>query len=60
MATLLYAVAHFYSSAPLLILAAIEEGIAWGWLYEKRGNFWVPLLSHILFDLLVLVIFPLL
>ncbi|WP_270181215.1 CPBP family intramembrane glutamic endopeptidase [Alkalihalobacillus sp. CinArs1] len=60
LATLLYAVAHLYSGAPLLIVAALVGGIVWGWIYEKRKNFWVPLLSHILFDLLILVFIPLL
>ncbi|MDQ0483239.1 CPBP family intramembrane glutamic endopeptidase [Guptibacillus hwajinpoensis] len=59
-ATLLYAVAHLYSGAPLLIVAALVGGVIWGWIYEKRANFWVPLLSHILFDLLILVFIPLL
>ncbi|MBN8207795.1 CPBP family intramembrane metalloprotease [Bacillus sp. NTK071] len=59
-ATLLYAIAHLYSGAPLLIVAALVGGVVWGWIYEKRGNFWVPLLSHILFDLLILVFIPLL
>ncbi|TKD71341.1 CPBP family intramembrane glutamic endopeptidase [Pseudalkalibacillus hwajinpoensis] len=60
LATLLYAIAHLYSGAPLLIVAALAGGIVWGWIYEKRRNFWVPLLSHILFDLLILVFIPLL
>ncbi|MCA0987368.1 CPBP family intramembrane glutamic endopeptidase [Guptibacillus algicola] len=60
LATLLYAVAHLYSGAPLLIVAALVGGIVWGWIYEKRNNFWVPLLSHILFDLLILIFIPLL
>jgi uncharacterized protein len=59
-ATILYATAHLYSDAYLLVVAAIGGGIAWGWLYEKTKNFWVPLLSHIFFDLLILVFIPLL
>ncbi len=56
----LYASAHIYAGAILLLIAAIIAGIMWGWLYLKTNNIWCCIISHLVFDLLLLVLFPLL
>ncbi|WP_171016878.1 CPBP family intramembrane glutamic endopeptidase [Pseudalkalibacillus caeni] len=59
-AAILYASAHVYSGTVLLVFAALFAGTIWGYLYEKSGNLIVPLISHVLFDYLLLILFPLL
>jgi len=58
LATSLYTSVHLYSFNPLLILAAIAGGIYWGWLYEKTRNIYIVVVSHAVFDLLLLYILP--
>ncbi len=60
LSVLLYAFAHLASGSILLVLAALIAGFTWGILYEKTKNILVPLLSHLAFDLLLFLIFPLL
>nr|WP_017728252.1 type II CAAX endopeptidase family protein [Halalkalibacterium ligniniphilum] len=57
--TLLYAGAHLFAGSLLLVLAALLAGFIWAWLYVKTNNLGVPIVSHLLFDLLLLIIFPL-
>ncbi|WP_221563616.1 CPBP family intramembrane glutamic endopeptidase [Alkalihalobacillus sp. TS-13] len=57
---LLYGGAHLASGSILLVLAALFAGFVWALLYEKTKNIWVPLMSHLVFDLLLFVLFPLL
>ncbi|WP_261132372.1 CPBP family intramembrane glutamic endopeptidase [Bacillus sp. Marseille-Q3570] len=57
---LLYGGAHLGSGSILLVLAAVFAGFAWAILYEKTKNIWLPLLSHLVFDLLLFMLFPLL
>jgi len=60
LAALLYMSAHFYAGAFLLLVAAVLAGAVWGYLYDRTRNMVVPLLSHLVFDLFLLVFFPLL
>ncbi|WP_226657097.1 CPBP family intramembrane glutamic endopeptidase [Pseudalkalibacillus hwajinpoensis] len=60
LAALLYMSAHLYAGAFLLLLAAVLAGFLWGYLYDRTHNMIVPLLSHLVFDLFLLVFFPLL
>lgn len=57
-ATALYTVAHVGQGSPLLLLATIAAGLAWGGLYAWRGALLPALLSHLLFDALALFIVP--
>lgn len=59
-AALLYMSAHIYAGALLLLVAAVFAGTVWGYLYKRTSNMIVPILSHLVFDLLLLVFFPLL
>ncbi|MCF6136735.1 CPBP family intramembrane glutamic endopeptidase [Pseudalkalibacillus berkeleyi] len=56
----LYALAHLASGSLLLVLAALLAGFVWAILYEYTKNMIVPLVSHLIFDLLLFVLFPLL
>jgi uncharacterized protein len=60
LAALLYMSAHLYAGAFLLLIAAVLAGVIWGYLYDRTRNMVVPLLSHLVFDLFLLVFFPLL
>ncbi|WP_408010586.1 CPBP family intramembrane glutamic endopeptidase [Pseudalkalibacillus sp. A8] len=60
LSVLLYALAHLASGSILLVLAALFAGIVWAILYEKTKNILVPLLSHLVFDILLFLAFPLL
>lgn len=60
LAAVLYMSAHLYAGALLLLVAALMAGMVWGYLYKRTGTMTVPLLSHLVFDLLLLVFFPLL
>ncbi len=60
LAAILYMSAHIYAGALLLLVAAILAGIVWGYLYRLTSTMTTPILSHLVFDLLLLVIFPLL
>lgn len=56
----LYALAHLASGSILLVLAALVAGLIWALLYEYTKTILVPLISHLAFDLLLFVVFPLL
>ncbi|WP_347549701.1 CPBP family glutamic-type intramembrane protease [Pseudalkalibacillus hwajinpoensis] len=60
LAAIFYMSAHLYAGALLLLVAALLAGSIWGYLYKRTVNLTVPLLSHLVFDLLLLVFFPLL
>lgn len=57
--TLLYAGAHIFSGSLLLVLAAIVGGLCWGLLYKITENISVAILSHFVFDFLLLILLPL-
>ncbi|MCA1029452.1 CPBP family intramembrane metalloprotease [Bacillus timonensis] len=59
LASILYASAHFYSNSTLLIVAAFVAGIFWGILYQWKKNIWLNIVSHLVFDLLLLIVLPL-
>jgi membrane protease YdiL (CAAX protease family) len=56
---LLYGIVHAASSSLLLVLAAFLAGLVWGWLFVRTKSIWPPLLSHLLFDALLLIWLPL-
>lgn len=58
-ATVLYMLSLIFSISPLLMLAGIGGGLLWGVLYAWKKNLMIPLLSHLIFDGLLLLIFPL-
>ncbi|MCL7747142.1 CPBP family intramembrane glutamic endopeptidase [Halalkalibacter alkaliphilus] len=57
--TFLYGSAHFVAGSLLLVLAALLGGFLWSILYLKTRNILVPIISHLFFDVLLLILFPL-
>ncbi|WP_088102414.1 CPBP family intramembrane glutamic endopeptidase [Halalkalibacter urbisdiaboli] len=57
--TLLYAGIHLFSGSALLVIAAFLAGLCWSYLYVKTRNLAVVIVSHLIFDLFLLIIFPL-
>ncbi|MBX5467046.1 MAG: CPBP family intramembrane metalloprotease [Firmicutes bacterium] len=53
-----YAAIHSFSRNPMLVLAALVAGLGWGYLYRLTGRLWAVMISHSLWDLAVLVLFP--
>lgn len=55
----LYALAHMWTGNPMLVAAAATAGVAWGALYVWKNSLTLVIISHLVFDLWLLVIFPL-
>jgi len=53
-----YSIVHVFSLNPVLILAAFVCGIFWGLIYLYTENIRIVLISHIFWDLLIFIIFP--
>ena len=58
LAAAVYALAHWAALNPLLLLAAFGCGLYWGWLYASTDDLIVPGISHLLWDVLLLFLFP--
>ena len=58
-ASLLYASVHIYSGSFLLVFAAFFSGIIWGLLYIKKKSMPLVIVSHIVFDIMIFIFFPL-
>ncbi|WP_210366316.1 type II CAAX endopeptidase family protein [Bacillus sp. REN3] len=59
LSVLLYASVHIYSGQFILVLAAMIAGTAWSILYAWKKSLPLVIVSHIVFDLLLFVFFPL-
>lgn len=57
--TTLYALAHVASGNWLLPVAAFGAGLVWASLFAVTRNLTAPVVSHLLFDVLVLLVAPL-
>lgn len=58
-AALLYALAQLGAGSPALVGLALVCGLLWGLEYVLTGDLLAPLLTHLVWDLLVLVVAPL-
>ncbi len=56
--TAAYAGAHVVSLNLMVVVAALVAGAAWGWLYMRIGRLWPSLISHVLWDLAIFLLFP--
>ncbi|OLS41911.1 CPBP family intramembrane glutamic endopeptidase [Bacillus sp. MRMR6] len=56
---LLYSLVHIYSGAFFLVLAAFVSGLIWGTLYIWKKSMPLIIVSHIVFDLFMFILFPL-
>ncbi|WML31982.1 type II CAAX endopeptidase family protein [Neobacillus sp. OS1-32] len=54
----LYASVNIYSGSFLLIITSLISGIAWGSLYFWKKSMPLVIVSHIVFDILIFIIFP--
>jgi uncharacterized protein len=55
----LYSLAHIYSGAIYLMLAAFISGLVWGTLYLWKKSMPLVIVSHIVFDLFMFILLPL-
>jgi membrane protease YdiL (CAAX protease family) len=53
-----YALVHVWERKPILLLAALVGGAFWGALFAWRGTLVAPIVSHLLWDLAIIVWFP--
>ncbi|MFV0396393.1 MAG: lysostaphin resistance A-like protein [Bacteroidales bacterium] len=60
MATAIYTMVHIWSFNLMLILAAAVAGTIWGLMYRFNKNLTTLMISHTLWDIAVLVLFPIL
>jgi len=56
--SLVYAGIHLWSGNPMLVLAALVAGLAWGGLYARGWSVQSLIVSHALWDVGILVLFP--
>jgi len=59
LSTLLYTSVNIYSGSSHLILASIVAGLVWSSLYIWKKSIPLLIVSHLVFDLFLLVLFPL-
>ncbi len=56
---LVYSLVHIWSFNFMLVMSAMVCGAFWGLIYKlSRGNLWMLIVSHALWDAAVFVIFP--
>ena len=53
---LAFALVHLPWGPPLLLIAAVVFGSAWGWIAYKTRSFWAAFVAHIGWDVLVMFI----
>ena len=53
-----YALVHVWERKPILLLAALVGGAFWGALFAWTGTLTAPIVSHLLWDLAIIVWFP--
>ncbi|NOY77155.1 MAG: CPBP family intramembrane metalloprotease [Calditrichaeota bacterium] len=58
LASALYAAIHILTGNVMLIGAAATAGLFWGWLYLRYKNLYANILSHVLWDVAIFLIWP--
>ena len=53
-----YGLVHLASGSVTLIGAALVCGLFWGWLYQRFESIWLNVLSHVLWDIAVFLVWP--
>jgi membrane protease YdiL (CAAX protease family) len=56
--TLFYVLVHLPTGNPVLIIAALTCGVFWGFMYMVTGKLVPVLISHMIWDPLIFVFFP--
>ncbi|WP_204524735.1 CPBP family intramembrane glutamic endopeptidase [Litchfieldia alkalitelluris] len=54
-----YATANLFSGSIMFIFATFISGLLWGYLYQLKQNIILNVLSHTIFNVLLLILFPL-
>jgi membrane protease YdiL (CAAX protease family) len=54
----IFAIAHWAAFNPLLLVASLGCGFFWNWLYAVTDDLTIPTVSHLLWDFLLLFVFP--
>jgi len=57
-AVLFYTLIHVATGNLILILAALTGGLFWGWLYSRYQSMLLNMVSHIVWDIGVFLLFP--
>jgi len=57
-AAVIYALAHIATFNPILLIAALGCGLYWGWLAAATDDLVTPAISHLLWDILLLFVLP--
>ena len=55
---LFYTAVHLVTANIVLFLAAFVCGLYWGFLYWKTQNLWIVLISHMIWDPFIFILFP--
>jgi uncharacterized protein len=55
----LYASVNLYAGSSIFVVASVVGGLFWGFLYMWKRNMVLNIVSHIVFDLFLIVLFPL-
>jgi membrane protease YdiL (CAAX protease family) len=58
-ASLIYGLAHIASGSVTLMAVAFVCGLAWGLLRVATRSLWAPILTHVLWDLVIVFVWPL-
>ena len=58
-ASLSYGLIHLWTGNIILLLAALTAGLFWGYLFLRTKSLTMVIISHIIWDVLVFIIFPL-
>lgn len=59
-ATLIYVLVHVATGNPVLLLAALFCGLFWGGLYLRTGSLTTVIVSHMIWDPMIFVVWPIL
>lgn len=58
-ASLVYGGVHLWTGNLILVLAALTAGLFWGYFFLKYKSLSLVIISHIVWDLLIFIVFPL-
>jgi membrane protease YdiL (CAAX protease family) len=58
LAVLFYTIIHVATGNLILIVAALTGGLFWGWLYRQYQSMLLNMVSHIVWDISVFLLFP--
>ena len=58
LAVMYYSIIHIATGNVVLIVAALTGGLFWGWLYLRYKSMLINIVSHLVWDVMVFLIFP--